>query len=165
MLYEILKQQTFTPQHYISGQKALNIYDLKYNTGDWHTVEAWHPQANILHFSLMGEGEKYNTNPYLADRGIIDVTAVLKSMGNPEFAPVVYAASHARAIADMIICNALDGKLKSVTLQDFDDWMSTQEDKERVYALLRIAINNLPKSAAILVKQWLKAAEEKDFDV
>jgi hypothetical protein len=97
--------------------------------------------------------------------GVIDVTSILKQMGKPEFAPIVYAASHARAIADMVICNALEGKIfSSVTLQDLDDWMPSNEDKERVYSLLHIALNRLPESAAILVQQWLDAAKEKDFD-
>ncbi|MDR0666738.1 MAG: hypothetical protein LBF71_04915 [Campylobacteraceae bacterium] len=83
-------------------------------------------------------------------------------MGKPEFALVVYAANHARAIADMVICNAIDGEIfMSVTLQDLDDWMPGYEDKERVYSLLYMAINKLPDSAATLVQQWLNAAREE----
>ncbi|MDR0666739.1 MAG: hypothetical protein LBF71_04920 [Campylobacteraceae bacterium] len=55
MLYDTLKQQTFSPYHYVSGQQALNIYDWKHNTGDWHTVAAWQPETVIGRFDIMGD--------------------------------------------------------------------------------------------------------------
>lgn len=171
MLYEFLSRKPLSPQHYISGQRALNIYDHVHGTGDWHTVETWLPTSPLARFSLMGKGEEFNTNAYLGAEGVINVTEILQRMGTPQFAPVVWAASHARAIADMVICDALDGKdirnkktHLTVTLNDLDDWMPAPEDKMRVYHLLHIAISSLPQQAKAIAQAWVTAAKARDFN-
>ena len=118
----------------------------------------------------MGDGEEYNTNPYIGDSGIIDATDTLRSMGKKLIAPTVWAANHARAAADMLICNALDGKdirqnhYLSLTIKELDDWFSTPQDKERVYSLLEQALPKLPTYAQDAILAWLKTAKETDFD-
>lgn len=165
MFYELLRQQKLSPNRYISGQPALNILDLKYHTGDWHQSSVWNESKTIPRFGLMGDGEPDNTNAYLGDAGIIDATEILRKMGKPPFAPIIYAASHARAIADMIICHALDHKLSlHNALYDLNAWMPTTDDKERVYKLLRIAKPLLPEYAACVIQQFLDTAEQSDFD-
>ncbi|WP_281174517.1 hypothetical protein [Stenoxybacter acetivorans] len=42
--------------------------------------------------------------------------------------------------------------------------MPAQTDKERVYALLKTAISNMPEPEAKRVTQWLNAALERNFD-
>lgn len=160
-MYQQLKRN-YSPSLYISGQKALNIYDDERCTGDWHAAEAWHPQQTKLGTcGIMGVGGFFNTHPYLGNKGIVDVTQTLKAMGCPDFAPVVYAANHARAIADMIIVDALNQQIFSaVTLKAFDDWMPTEQDKQKVYSLLEQAIPHLSTIEASLVKQWLMTAQE-----
>ena len=170
---EVLKTNPLSKTHYIGGQKALNIYDFKYHTGDWHSIAAW-DNANedeVKLFTLMGEGEKYNTNDYLADIGIIDATEILKQMGKTPIAPRVWAANHPRAAADMLICNALEGKdirknhYLSLTIRDLDDWFSTDDDKNRVYELLEFALPKLPEFAQKAISAWLKIAKETNFNV
>lgn len=170
-LQEIVKRNPLSKTHYISGQKALNICDFEHHTGDWHTLAAWgSDEIEVKRFTLMGNGEKYNTNPYLGDSGIIDVTDILRRMGKKPIAPIVWAANHARAAADMLICNALDGfdirqnHYLSLTVKDLDDWFSTPQDKERVYSLLEQALPKLPTYAQDAILAWLKTAKETDFD-
>lgn len=107
MLYEQPKAIDFNRQRYISGQKALNIHDYTYHTGDWHAHAAWSMHTVLRRFNVMGDGETYNTNPYLDDLEIYDATETLKRMGKP-IEQTITAASHARAIVDMVICNALE---------------------------------------------------------
>ena len=166
-----IKQNPLSKSHYISGQQALNIDDFEYHTGDWHTLAAWgSDDIEVKGFTLMGDGEKYNTNPYLGDNGIIDATDILRRMGKKPIAPVVWAANHARSAADMLICNALDGldirqnHYLSLTIKDLDDWFSTPQDKQRVYSLLEQALVKLPTYAQDAILAWLKTAKETNFD-
>ena len=170
-LQEIVKRNPLSKTHYISGQKALNIDDFEHHTGDWHKFAAWGgDEIEVKRFTLMGDGEEYNTNPYLGDSGIIDATNILRRMGIKQIAPTVWAANHERAAADMLICNALDGldirqnHYLSLTIKDLDDWFSTKEDKERVYALLEQALPKLPTHAQDAILAWLQTAKETDFD-
>ena len=170
-LHHIIQRNPLSKTHYISGQQALNICDFEHHTGDWHKFAAWGgDDIEIKGFTLMGDGEEYNTNPYLGDSGIIDATDTLRRMGKKLIAPTVWAANHARAAADMLICNALDGKdirqnhYLSLTIKDLDDWFSTPQDKQRVYALLEQALPKLPTHAQSAIMAWLKTAKETDFD-
>ncbi|MBO4576625.1 MAG: hypothetical protein J5680_05885 [Neisseriaceae bacterium] len=170
-LQEIIKRNPLSKTHYISGQKALNICDFEHHTGDWHSFAAWGgDEIEVKRFTLMGDGEEYNTNPYLGDSGIIDATDILRRMGKKPIAPVVWAANHERAAADMLICNALDGldirqnHYLSLTIKDLDDWFSMPQDKERVYSLLEQALPKLPNHAQDAITAWLKTAKETDFD-
>ena len=165
-LQEIVKRNPLSKTHYISGQKALNIDDFEHHTGDWHTLPAWGgDEIEIKRFTLMGDGEEYNTNPYLGDSGIIDATDILRRMGKKPIAPIVWAANHSRAIADIIICNVLmHNRVNSFTLYEFDAWFSEQSDKQRVYTLLEQALPKLPLTAQDTLSNWLKTAKETDFD-
>ena len=165
-LQEMIERNPLSKTHYISGQKALNICDFEHHTGDWHTLVAWGgDEIEVKRLTLMGDGEEYNTNPYLGDSGIIDATDILRRMGKKPIAPVVWAANHTRAIADIIICDILSkGAVYSFTLYEFDAWFSTQEDKNKVYALLEQAIPYLAQQAQIALTQWINKAKETDFD-
>lgn len=165
-LHHIIQRNPLSKTHYISGQKALNIDDFEHHTGDWHKFAAWGgDDIEVKRFTLMGDGEEYNTNPYLGDSGIIDATDTLRKMGIKHIAPTVWAANHTRAIADIVICDILTkGRVYSFTLYEFDAWFSTQSDKEKVYTLLQQALPHLPQHAQLPLMAWLKTAKETDFD-
>ena len=89
-------------------------------------------------------------------------------VGIPIFSPTVYAATHARAIADKIIAEAflaikLNGSklFRYISLHDFNDYMPEDTDKLRVYELLEKAIKLLPQEQSNHVKDWLYQAKCK----
>lgn len=109
-----------------------------------------------------------DTAPYLGDAGVFESSELFAKMGIPKFADTVYCASHARAIADLVIAEAFFATpyngtklFRKMQLTDFDDFMCTPSDKQRVYDLLERAIDRLPDAEAEHVIQWLKAAREK----
>ena len=170
MLYDELAKIQFSKQLYISGMRALNINDYEFLTGDWHVHETWHPDSNLSSFHIMGEGKiaLFDTNVYLGEEGVFEASEILRTMGIPIFSPTVYAATHARAIADKIIAEAFlaielnDRKLfRYISLNDLDDYMPEDNDKHRVYELLEKAIKLLPQEQSNPVKEWLHQAKSK----
>lgn len=170
MLYDELAKIQFSKQLYISGMRALNINDYEFLTGDWHVHETWHPDSNLSSFHIMGEGKiaLFDTNVYLGEEGVFEASEILRTMGIPIFSPTVFAATHARAIADKIIAEAflaieLNGSklFRYISLHDFDDYMPEDTDKQRVYELLEKAIKLLPQEQSDHVKEWLYQAKCK----
>lgn len=170
MLYEELAKIQFSKQLYISGMRALNINDYEFLTGDWHVKETWHPDSNLSSFHIMGKGKisLFDTNVYLGEVGVFEASEILQTMGVPTFSRTVYAATHARAIADKIIAEAflaieLNGSklFRYISLHDFDDYMPEDTDKQRVYELLEKAIKLLPQEQSNHVKEWLYQAKCK----
>lgn len=142
---------------YLTKYVALNILN-DTPTGDWH------PHILNCDFNdddqnryLAGDGMPLNTNEYLGDTGIIDVSLFLKSMGFydkcvTDKANPVYAANHARACFDWLICVIQENApLNSIIL---DDWFPNKKLKLMVYDLLDIAYNKLPESYKIKVDEW-----------
>lgn len=170
MLYEELAKIQFSKQLYISGMRALNINDYEFLTGDWHVKETWHPDSELNSFHIMGKGKiaLFDTNIYLGEEGVFEASEILQTMGVPIFSPKVYAATHARAIADKIIAEAflaikLNGSklFRYISLHDFDDYMPEDTDKLRVYELLEKAIKLLPQEQSNHVKERLYQAKCK----
>lgn len=173
MLYEELSKFHYSPSLYISGFRALNTQDYEYHTGDWHNVETWfHPKSRIKRYNIVGIGQELDTVPYLGSVGVFESSEVFAKMGIPKFADTVYCATHARAIADLVIAEAFFATpyhgtklFRKMQLTDFDDFMSTPADKQRVYDLLQIAIPKLPKAQSDHVSAWLRLAKDKNYDV
>ena len=165
-LKELIKQNPLSKFHYISGQKALNIYDFENKTGDWHFSAFWGGEEQKLKkFSLMGTGEKFNTNPFLGDLGVFEASKNLALMGK-NFNCEIWAANHSRAISDIIICNALEeGEVNFFTLYEFDAWFPTADDKQKVYFYLELALKKLSVGLQNPVLAWLKKAKEMNFEL
>lgn len=170
MLYEELAKIQFSKQLYISGMRALNINDYEFLTGDWHIKDTWHSDSELSSFHIMGKGKiaLLDTNVYLGEEGIFEASEILQTMGVPKFSPTVYAATHARAIADEVIAEAflaieLKGSklFRHISLNDLDDYMPEDSDKKRVYELLEKAIKLLPEEQSEHVKEWLYQAKCK----
>ena len=173
MLYDELSKFDYSPSLYISGFRALNTQDYEYNTGDWHNIETWfHPQSQIKRYNIVGVGQELDTTPYLSSRGVFESSELFGKMGIPKFAKTVYCATHARAIADLVIAEAFFAEpyngtklFRKMQLADFDDFMCSPADKQRVYDLLEIAIPKLPEEQASHVSEWLRLAKEKNYDL
>lgn len=127
--------------------------------------------AKLSSFHIIGKGKfsLIDTNLYLGEEGIFEASKTLQAMRIPKFSSTVYAATHARAIADEVLKDAFLGNsfektklFNGMTLFDFDDYMPSNEDKQRVYDLLEPSIALLPAEQASFVQEWLTAAKEMD---
>ncbi|MBS9779561.1 MAG: hypothetical protein KGV51_02940 [Moraxellaceae bacterium] len=165
-LKEIIENIKFSNDSYISGIRALNIYDFEFDTGDWHTIETWADTCYTLPKShwLGKNSPNLDTSPYLGYKGIFLADSVLKRMGINYSVPV-YAANHARAISDLVLFGIIECGDGS-TLMDkwfFDDMMCTHKDKKRVYEMIEPALNLLGNSHRPLLEKWLK--DMKNYEI
>jgi hypothetical protein len=148
-----------TRERYLGGQAALNL-PLPEGTGDWHMVDTffmtratrpdWHPAALIF-----GKGCRLDTNPLLGDIGIYDCTDKLDELGIPHESKDAFAADHARAIADLVLCAVMEGGNPAFVI--LDDWMPGDEDKQKVYELLERALAGLTLEQKDKVLAWKEA--------
>lgn len=145
-----------SPSRYLSGMVALNVPSPE-GTGDWHQDGTFFMgPVRIPRGLLAGPGCEWDTTPYLGQVGVIDVSSRLDAAGIPHPEGPVWAADHARAIADMVIGHAVAGRV--VAHVDLDAWMHFDEDKDAVFALLDIAMYKLSQEAAACASRWLAAA-------
>ncbi|HEV3157300.1 MAG TPA: hypothetical protein VGZ00_08135 [Candidatus Baltobacteraceae bacterium] len=143
------------PDRYLSGTVALNIASDEI-TGDWHAEMAFfRPRRTTPRCFLVGRGCENDTTPLLATRGVADRSDVLRRMGVPNVPEHLYAADHARAIADLVLVAVL--RNQSPEFVGLDDWMPRPEDKRRVVDLLELAFNHLNESQRTAVLAWLSA--------
>ncbi len=128
-------------QVYLGGMAALNLPSPA-GTGDWHMVQTYFlPRQKRSRSFVSGKGCLTDTNPLLGDEGIYDCTEILDQLGIPYERRPVYAASHARAIADLVLDAVMRGS--SADFVVLDDWMPRDTDKRQVFALLAKAVQGL----------------------
>ena len=141
-----------TPLHYLGGMAALNLPSPT-GTGDWHMEQTFFRQREKRSRSFIsGVGCPTDTTSMLSDAGIYDCTAMLDELGIPHESAVAYAASHARACADLVLSAVMhDRPLDFVTL---DDWMPRDSDKQQVFDLLAKALDHLTAEQKDKVLQW-----------
>ncbi len=164
-LKETIENIKFSNNSYISGSMALNIYDFEYNTGDWHTMEAWAETKALAPAQWLGKNSpNLDTSPYLGYKGIFLADNVLKRMGI-NFSVPVYAANHARAISDLVLFGIIERADGSALMDKwfFDDMMCTPEDKQRVYDMIEPALTVLGDNHRLLLEKWLK--NMKDYEI
>lgn len=141
-----------SPQRYLSGMAALNIPSSK-GTGDWHLIETFfRPHQQRSRLFIAGAGCEADTTPLLADQGVFECSAILNEWGIPHPPGTVYAATHARAIADMVLVCVLDGSHADYV--ELDDWMPRNEDKQAVFDLLDMAMQYLTLEQKSRVTVW-----------
>lgn len=161
MLYDELAKIPYSKTVYIGGYRAFNIYSSD-DTGDWHTVSFWDASAELNANNIMGlknTGYSIDTSRFFGDKGIFLANKILKDMGIPEFAKKIYASSHARTFADLVIIGIKKGKpLNFFEIQDFDDFMHSDENKQKTYHLLREA-KNLNALEKIQIENWIKKTQ------
>lgn len=136
---------------YLSGMAALNLPSAT-GTGDWHQVETFRPRQQRSRCFVVGEGCEADTRDYLGSLGIFECSALLDELQIDYPAGPVYAASHARAIADLVLVAVISGgSPEFVTL---DDWMPRESDKQEVYDLLAIALPKLTPVQQQIIESW-----------
>jgi hypothetical protein len=143
------------PFRYLSGMAALNIPSDS-GTGDWHLVETFfRPRKVLSRLFVTGAGCPDDTTPLLSNIGVYECSSVLDQYRIPRPAGAVYAATHARAIADMVLITALDGG--SLAFIRLDDWMPGDEDKWAVFDLLDNAVVKMKPPAKDKIGTWIAA--------
>lgn len=141
-----------SPTRYLSGMAALNLPSPK-GTGDWHMTQTFfRPRAHRSRSFIAGEGCATNTTPILADIGVFDCTDLLDSLHIPYEEGSAYAATHARAIADLVLSAVMRGE--SPEFVRLDDYMPRNSDKQEVFDLLAIALKQLEPQQQKQVLEW-----------
>ena len=139
---------------YLGGMAALNLPSPT-GTGDWHTEQTFFRQREKRSRSFIsGVGCPTDTTPMLGDTGVYDCTATLDELGIPHESAVAFAASHARACADLVLASVMRGV--SPDFVALDDWMPRDSDKQQVFDLLAKALGHLTAEQRDKVLRWQK---------
>ena len=145
-----------TKERYIGGMAALNLPSAK-GTGDWHMGQTFFRANKRRSRSFIsGTGCTTDTNPFLGDAEIFDCTSLLNEIGVSFDGDTAYAASHFRAIADLVISSAL--RNENLDFIELDVWMPKRRDKESVANILTNTLIKLPGAPQAKVHEWLKKA-------
>jgi hypothetical protein len=141
-----------SPTRYLSGMAALNLISPN-GTGDWHVVETFfRPHKRRSRSFIAGAGCETDTLDLLGDRGIFECSEALDAMGIRRPPGNAYAATHARAIAELVLSAALHGE--SPEFVQLDDWMPRDSDKQEVFDLLCITAPKLTDEQRKKVLIW-----------
>ncbi|MBQ69777.1 hypothetical protein CL689_07050 [Candidatus Saccharibacteria bacterium] len=139
---------------YLSGLAALNLPSDN-GSGDWHLIETFFSgNGGKSRCFIVGDGCEVNTNHLLGSRGVLESSSLLRKVGLEFDSELVFAATHERAVADLVLASVLNnGDASHVTL---DDWMPSEEHKDLVFNLLHLALPGLGKSESQLIRKWVK---------
>ncbi len=137
---------------YLGGMAALNL-PTGTGTGDWHQEQTFfRPRRKLSRSFISGAGCATDTTAMLGSIGIVDCTQAVDSLRIPHLGTRVYAATHARAVADLVLSAVLRGE--SPDFVELDDYMPHDEDKQEVFRLLAIAAPKLPMGALQIITTW-----------
>lgn len=141
-----------TPDRYLGGMAALNLPTAA-GTGDWHQVQTFfRPRRRLSRSFISGVGCQTDTTDLLGRAGIVDCTQVVERLRIPHQGARVFAATHARAVADLVLAAVLRGE--SPDFVDLDDYMPRPDDKREVFDLLQMAAAKLSADARQQVNAW-----------
>jgi hypothetical protein len=137
---------------YLGGLAALNIPGSG-ASGDWHLQQTFfRPRRKLSRSFISGEGCPTNTNKYFGSEGIYDCTAILDELSIPYESAPVFAASHIRAAADLVIDAVSRGLSPDFVV--LDDWLPLAIDKAGVFELLERAEQYMPVDQQEAVRKW-----------
>jgi len=137
---------------YLGGRAALNLPSAA-GTGDWRMEQTFFREREHRSRSFIsGTGCETDTTALLGDSGIYDCTAVVDNLGIPHALGPVYAATHARAVADLVLAAVMRGQ--SPAFVRLDDYMPRASDRQPVFDLLAVALPQLPADQRLAVQAW-----------
>ena len=140
------------PLRYIGGMAALNLPSST-GTGDWHFWQTFERERRHRSRSFIsGAGCATDTIALLGDAGIYEASELLRTLGIRFEGGTAYAASHARACADLVLAAVMRGL--SPDFVTLDDWMPGEIDKRAVHDLIDRALPRLDATQAEAVKAW-----------
>ena len=123
------------PLRYIGGMAALNLPSPT-GTGDWHFRQTFERERRHRSRSFIsGEGCPTDTTALLGDAGIYEASELLRTLGIRFEGSTVYAASHARACADLVLAAVMRGL--SPHFVKLDDWHCCKVSDEAAFCLIQ----------------------------
>ncbi len=146
------------PGQYLSGRAALNL-PATGGTGDWHRVQTFHrPRLRLSRAFICGPGCEVDTSSLLGQAGIYDATAMLDELGILHDSLSVRVASHARAVADLVLdavlCDREPGH------EWLDDWLPRESDQQPLWEMLEMASEKLNNEQNTLIEIWKVKSHE-----
>lgn len=148
-----------SPDRYLGGMAALNL-PTGIGTGDWHQVQTFfRPHRRLSRSFISGVGCQTDTTDLLGRAGIIDCTQVVESSRIPHHGARVFAATHARAVADLVLAAVRRGLSPDFVV--LDDYMPRPDDKREVFDLLQIAAAKLSANDRQQVNVWRTKQERQ----
>jgi hypothetical protein len=147
-------QSTTTIPHlaegqYIGGLAALNLPSS--HGGDWHADTVFTRERKPRSF-VSGAGTDTDTGSILGDEGIIDCTGLVLAMGISHAGKSLRAASHQRAIADLVVSALARGRRLDHLIPS--DWLPDAGAIAELTRLLDIAIRRLDAGQAGVLVAW-----------
>lgn len=128
---------TTSPQSYVSFLYALNLREHLEDTGGWHFRDYWFHLRGVSDRTppIAGKGGIINTTPWLGERGVRDMGAVLMRHGITADASPVYVANHYRAIADLVFEDLIVGdEPMTATVREINSWLHTEAEIDTLRA-------------------------------
>ncbi len=137
---------------YIGGMAALNL-PTGDGTGDWHQEQTFfQPRRRLSRSFISGAGCSTDTTALLGREGIVDCTQLVDALFIAHQGNRVFAATHARAVADLVLGALQRGE--SPDFVDLDDYMPRPEHKRTVFQLLDLAAQKLDDVLQQQVLAW-----------
>lgn len=137
---------------YIGGMAALNLPTGE-GTGDWHQEQTFfQPRRKLSRSFISGAGCATDTTTLLGHEGIVDCTQLIDRLRIAHQGNRVFAATHARAVADLVLGALQRGE--SPDFVDLDDYMPRPEHKRTVFQLLDLAAQKLDDVLQQQVLAW-----------
>jgi hypothetical protein len=142
-----------TKNRYLTGATALNIPS-KEGTGDWHFIEVFQGTHGRTAGPFQVAGiDMPDTTSILGLEEVEDRSADLVRCGLEQSYPV-FAASHYRAMTDLVYARLHDGK--GLDSYRVDDWFPANEDQQKLREMLKKIEPSLSTSASKELYRWIK---------
>ncbi|MCF8977990.1 MULTISPECIES: hypothetical protein [Pseudomonas] len=142
-------------RHYITGKAAINFPHPGCSTGGWHFLSYFDRDSGVAKVSLAGIHYP-DTDVFLGDTGITDVTDQLRKRGWPVEDKKLFMADHYRAAADMVVKWALSESNQCNV--EVADWFPSPTDRQRLLELLDLAKPKLLEVGRLAkLEAWLSS--------
>lgn len=146
-----LSLPTTSPEHYLTGQAALNVPSDDGDFADWHFTATF--LSGRGRFAIAGKNFLDTTN-LLGNYGISERAEVLRKHGVPiPENEKVYAANHVRAVLDLVLSALAKGQVPShITVADTIDSETGRKDLAEQTERLKTQITD--RTILSLFEQW-----------
>lgn len=164
-LYQMVIPDGLSEKRYITGMEALNLPAPEDTSGDWHFLNVWYRdrERDIDVVTLAGEGEEINTNPIYGSYGVYRCDEGLKQRGLEMEGASAWAASHFRAILDLLYGQIKKGRYPDWLQEASEDWLDTEEEKKTLLEKAAMMLPHLlPEEQALLI-QWINREREPGY--
>jgi hypothetical protein len=155
----LIQLKQTSPEFYLSGLAALNLPSPT-GSGDWHFQSVFSEHGYTRGF-YAGIGAEVNTNSLFESFGIEECSQTLKNLGIEFDGEKAYAATHPRAIADLLADSLLRGRQTNFIV--LDDWLNECQDLHNLNLLLEKLSNNLTAAQLRLLECWKNRNSQRDL--